>query len=292
MIRVATQDDLSALSVFVKSLTAMPDNQKRFFLKTVTFSPCIYIAVNDDVITGLAHVNDKVLNLHGKRLKVSYITHAYLDDDAYMGLIGLLEREDIVTLVQSNDSELMEALGFESVIESADSNFSPEFLPKGSVEGIVLNPSPQKLVHAYTNFTKHFTGFFERNQTYYETLQSVSGPYVNVVGFEHDHELVGYIIYELYDNNIVVRECCYQTSGQLVAMLAFAARGKHRIVVQTSIYEHLERIIPNLKKSKHKFMYAMIHDKPLFEQLFHIKIISAYSGFNAFGKALWNRDIL
>lgn len=292
MIRMATQADASALSVFVKSLSAMPDSQKRFFVKALGVSTCVYIALEDDAITGVAYVNMKVLNLHGKRLKVAYVTHAYLEDLAYIELIYLLERDNIVTLVQSDDEALMETLGFESVIERADSNFSPEFLPKGSVEGIVLNPSAEKLVHAYQNFTKHFTGFFERNATYYETLQVVLGSYVNVIGFEHDKELVGYLIYEIYDNNIVVKECCYQTSGQLVAMLAFASRGKHRVVVQTSIYEHVERVIPGLKKSKHKFIFAMIHDKALFEQLFHIKIISAYSGFNAFGKALWNRDIL
>lgn len=288
MIRKEIPEDLTQIMDIVKQSNHKFDG--RMFLSGVMHKPDIYVDVENDTVHGVAYVIEKVLNLHGKRIKVAYINASMMSEHALNRLVKILKRTDMITMIQATPGLALENLGFEPVVELAEYNLSTDYLPKLSIDGIVLNPEPFKLVDVYSNFMVHFNGYFERTENYFISAKKVLGSSGSIIGFEEDGKLVGYVVFESHENVVIVKECCYQKSGQLISMLAFVSRGKRRLVVHTSAFEHIERILPHAKKTKQTFMLASINDKELFEHLFHIKIISAYSAFNAFGKALWNRD--
>lgn len=288
MIRKQTPEDLVQIMDIIKKSNHKFDG--RIFLPDVIKSPDIYVDIENDNIEGLAYVSEKILNLHGKRIKIAYINASMMSEKSLARLVKILRRTDMITMIQATPEMSLENLGFEPVIEISQYNLSTDYLPKITVDGIVLNPEPHKLLEVYNNFMNHFNGYFERDVDYFKSIKKVLGSAGSIVGFEHDGELCGHVVFETHENVVIVKEACYQKSGHLLAMLAFASRGKRRLVLHTSAFEHLTRVLPHAKKSKETFMFASINDKELFEHLFHIKIISAYSAFNAFGKALWNRD--
>lgn len=289
MIRFAQKEDMFEVIESMKESHKKYDG--RLFLDGVMKNPNIYVLEENKTFEGASYVVDKILRLHDKRLKVSYITASSMNDDGLRKLQNYLSKQDIITLIQADNPEDLESLGFEPVIEVSEFNINVDTLPRLSVDGIVMDPNYEKLLKVYQSFTKHFTGYFERNVEYYNGVKRLLGARGGIIAYEENGNLVAYIIFESYENVVIVHEACYQTSGHLIKLLAFAGRGKRRMVIQTSSYEHLSKIFPQAKKTKHAFLMAYINDKTLFENLFHIKIISAYSGFNAFGKALWNRDI-
>ncbi|WP_166082457.1 hypothetical protein [Erysipelothrix anatis] len=251
-----------------------------------------FVFQNESSKMGHAVIMPKVLELHGKRLKASYIIDIEDEDETILEeLVAASSHEELVTLLQSSDARKYEAIGFEPVVEIMEYNIQASSLPELGVEGIVLDPVNQDLVSVYNRFTKHFTGYFIRDASSFEAmkkeLDSIRG---GIIGFSENGILVGYAIYENKGSFMKIRECIYEKSGHLLRMLSFLSRGKSRIILQTSVSEHINRLIPDAKRVKKHFLLARINDKQLFERLFHIKIISSYSGFNAFGKPLWNRD--
>lgn len=288
MIRKQTSEDLNQIMNIIKNSDHKFDG--RMFLPGVMESPQVYVDDEHGEIIGVAYVNEKILHLHGKRIKVAYINASMMNEKGLSRLTRILSKSDMITMIQSTSSVELEKMGYEPVIELSEYNISTDYLPKLSIDGIVLNPEPHKLHEVYENFTSHFNGYFERTPQYFIGIKKVLGSSGSIIGFEEGGKLVGYVVYEAHENVVIVKECCYQKSGHLLSMLSFVARGKRRVVIQTSSFEHLSRILPQAKRTKETFILASINDKTLFEHLFHIKIISAYSGFNAFGKALWNRD--
>lgn len=241
-------------------------------------------------------IDEKELVLHHKHLSVSYLHHGVHDSvEAMETLVEAIVEESaqkhLLTLVQSNDVELFESLGFETVVDMYRYNMNSSIVPEFGVDGIVLDPKSEELLSAYQNFSKHFDGYFERDIQYYDEmkqyLKSMGG---SIVGLTANGKLVGYLLFINYKTSIEVLECCYDKSGTLLKLLSFASRGKARIVMYCSVFEKIEKILPESRREKVPFILAKVNDQELFERLFHIKIISAYSAFNAFGKAIWNRD--
>lgn len=288
MIRKQNESDLQQIMDIIKN-----SNQKfdgRLFLQGVMQRPEVYVDVEGQSVRGVSYVTSKILNLHGKRVKVAYVNANLMSSKGLKNLLKMLARTDLITLIKATSLTELEELGFESVIENFEYNVNTDYLPKLSIDGIVLDPSDEKLLECYHSFTSHFTGFFERTADYFQSVRKVLGSSGGIVGFEESGKIVGYAIYETHESSVVIKECCYLKSGHLLSLLSFVSRGKRRLVLHTSNNEHLSRILPHAKKTKQTFLMASVNDKTLFEHLFHIKIISAYSGFNAFRKPLWNRD--
>lgn len=250
-----------------------------------------YISYLENQIHGFALVVPKVITLHDQRLKTSYITDVSLSKDEFDSLIHKVGQESLVTLLKTPDPVFYESCGFETIMENIEYNVNAIQLPQFSVEGIVLDPKEDALRRVYQSFTQHFNGYFERDADYFKQMKSeLQGKQGGIIGFSEEGVLSAYIAYETQGNAVYVREYCFMRSGQLMRLLSFVTRGKSRLILNASPFEQMQKLFPDVKKEKKHFLMARINNKKLFEKLYHIKIISAYSGFHAFGKALWNRD--
>lgn len=235
-------------------------------------------------------LSEKVLNLHDKKLQTTYISDKKGQDTFLLqSILDWKSKTDLFTLVKTSNPEFYEPFGFEMVISSQVFNMPSSIVPEFKVDGIVLDPKSEDLLEVYKTFTQHFTGYFDRNMASYDFMKS-SDKDTHFVGFSANKKITGYLRYKKYSSHVEILEACYDKSGTLLRMISYVSRGLSRIVLHTSSAEHLEKLFIGVKPQRLPFIMARVNDKALFERLYHIKIISAYSAFNAFGKPLFNRD--
>ncbi|CAM3735493.1 hypothetical protein ERUR111494_08935 [Erysipelothrix urinaevulpis] len=252
----------------------------------------------DGEILAVGSIRPKILSLHGNLLKTSIIqAPIYKDKDfgeaLFLEMLAESSRHDLVSLVYPRHDFDYSNYGFETVVEHYQYNIPVDSLPKMNVAGIVMEPEAKDLLAVYQRYTDHFTGYFERSVDEFEKLIKI---YRNlgggVLGFYGEGQLEGYAFYIRHQSFVEVSECCYDTSGTLLSLLSFLAKGMARLVFIASESEHIHRLLPDVKRVKVPFLLARVNDHELFERLFHIKIISAYSGFHAFGKPVFNRNLI
>lgn len=284
---------------------AFPDTQAHkldTYFKVYYKDEETFVLRNDgNEILGVASVRPKILKLNGKHLKVTYInrvtSHPQFQGQGHMkalmhGILDYFSETDLITLLRAYEPKMFEKYGFESVIQTAQYNISSNKLPRFSVEGIVPQPKSEGLVSVYEKFTQYFDGYFLRNVEDFDLIKkSVSNQNGGIVGLNKDGQLVGYCIYVSHGNYVEVIECAYDKSGTLLRLLSFVSKGKSRLIFHASEQENIAKVLPEATKTVQPFLLARINDKVLFERLFDVRILSAYSAFKAFGKPLFNRDL-
>lgn len=257
----------------------------------------MYFAVDNEIQTALCSRN-KVLSLHGNLLKTNLImgpvyTEVEFAKEMLENILYKSSQENLITFAYPNEAFDFHSFGFEPVIETYTYNISVDSIPKLGVSGIILQPDFKDLTSVYNSFTDHFTSYFVRDEKEFDTLtkiyKSLGG---GVIAYAEDQKVKGYAFYIRHQNYIEVKECCYDTSGTLVRMLSFLSKGVTRILLTVSESERIQKLFPNAKRRVNPFLLARINDHDLFERLYHIKIISAYSGIHAFGKPVFNRDFI
>lgn len=260
-----------------------------------------YVLRNEfDEILAFAQVRPKVLNLADKKLMVNYITNVFTrpkyQGQGYMKKLieGILEqssKENIMTMLRPYEPSVFRSHGFESVISLVEYTINSNSIPSFGTEGILLSPSPSDLLEVYSNFTQYFDGYFDRDVTYFEKLNRyVKANGGGIVALSSGEDKLGYCVYITHQTHVEVIECAYDMSGTLIKLLSFVARGKNRVTLVTSTSEKMHKLFPEAKRTSYPFMMARLHDKHLFERLFSVKVLSAYSAFNISSKPKFNRD--
>lgn len=261
----------------------------------------IFVLRNKDKeILALAHVMPKVIKLKDKHLKTLYVSHVMtrreFQGQGYMKELmqrinDLAKKEHILTVLRPYEPSVFRSLGYENVIANAEYSIATKNIPQLNIDGIILTPKPKDLLSVYEAFTHYFDGYFKRDESYFEKmLRYVRHQKGSIIGLKENDVLVGYCIYIPYSNHVEVIECAYDTSGTLVKLLSFISRGKHRVHLTASTSEKIQKLFPQATKSTQPFLMAKINDQQLFERLYGLKIISAYSAFNVSAKPLFNRD--
>lgn len=287
----------AALKIFENALEAKRSQagvssvrtlQEQVFFNYYFDSNQAYLGTSGTVL----QVNRKVLNLHDKKLRVSYI-HPIINYNIneMKEIIDTCSQRDLITMIYSEKDPALEALGFEAVIEQQVANIPSQLLPEFNVQGIVLDPTLEQLKQVFDTYSSHFTGYFQRSIEDFQNIRRDTH-YLKgkIVGFSDGEKLKGYIRSIHHGSYVEVLECCYDTSGTLLRLLSFVSKGTVRIIYHTNISEKIYKILPDIKVDTKVVMLARINDKELFERLFHIKIISSYSAFNAFSKPVLNHD--
>lgn len=256
-----------------------------------------YFEVDGEILSSCASRN-KVLSLHGSHLQSNLILGPIFTDIDFAKSIfeeelKISSQNNLITFAYPNSNFEYKEYGFETVVEHFQYNIPVSSLPTLGVSGIILEPDYEDLLKVYKSFSDYFTGYFVRTLEEFETLckmyKSLGG---GVITYVKNQEVLGYAFYVRHRTFVEITEVCYNDSGTLLRLLSFLSRGVSRIMMIASESERIQKILPDVKRTKHPFLLARINDPVLFERLFHIKIISAYSGFHAFGKPVFNRNFM
>lgn len=292
MIRIAVPEDYEDILRILKENHEESLSVDGYMRNVFDLGSC-WIHDTDDSLQGIVHVRERVLSLHDKNLRVSCLFPIQYDEALLQAVLDETGKTDLITLIQSAETQKYEALGFEPVIEHYEYNIDASEIPDFKIEGIILEPDTELCLEVYRDFTRHFTGFYHRSLEDFETMRRlVKRQGGAIIGLVQEQRFVGYAVYYKRGSIVEVVECFYDRSGTLLQLLSFVSKGVNRIRFVASISEKISRILPDVKRHKETFLLARINDQALFERLFHIKIISAYSGFHAFGKPTLNRDYI
>lgn len=259
-----------------------------------------YVYRKDGEIVVSGQIRSKILSLHDKNIRVSYIV-GLLTAPKYQGqghmkrfmkeVLNQVSQKDLITVLMAYEPKVYDSLGFETVIETYEYNINTQWIYDFGVEGITLSPNSSDLLEVYKKFTKYFTGYFVRTENDFELMKKdIKAQGGGIIGLLENQKLVGYCVYTQHASYVEVQECCYDKSGTLLRLLSFVTKGKSRLVLRATTAEKIRKLFPNARRTKQPFMLARINDQELFERLYHLRILSAYSAFHAFGKPLFNRD--
>lgn len=256
-----------------------------------------FIEIDEQILSSCAS-RSKVLSLHGNHLQSNLILGPIYTDLDFAKTIFEEElkrssQNNLISFVYPSPNFDYSDYGFETVVEHYQYNIPISSLPNLGVSGIVLDPSSEDLMKVYSSFTDFFTGYFVRTVEEFKNLstmyKSLGG---GAIAYVENQEILGYAFYVRHQTFVEVTEVCYNNSGTLLRLLGFLSKGMSRIMMMASESERIQKILPDVKRTKHPFLLARINDRELFERLYHIKIISAYSGFHAFGKPVFNRNFM
>lgn len=268
-----------------------------YFNREISNEEHRYVDVDGEILA-LCSSKEKILSLHGNLLKSTVIRGPIYTDKDFADALFQEElersaRTSLITFAYPRSDFQYEDYGFETVVEHYQYNIAVDSLPQLSVSGIVMDVNSEDLLKAYDSFTDYFTGYFKRSVEEFEELSKIyKGLGGGVIAYYENREIAGYAFYIRHQSFVEISECVYNTSGSLFRLLSFLSKGVSRIVLIASESERIHKILPDAKRNKFPFLLARINDKDLFERLYHIKIISAYSGFHAFGKPVFNRNLI
>ena len=250
----------------------------------------VFIMETQDRIVGFYVAAQYDLSLHKRWVKVAYM-HSIHGSDAVKEVLHThfeseYAKHNLVALTKHG------LLDYDPVVFEHRYNIQPSVLLHMNVDGIVVEPSLEACVTLSTEFFSHFTGYFKRDLEYMERLKKrVRAEGLQWVGIVEDDALMGYIIFKPRGSWIEVFECLYLKSSALMKLLSYATRQGGRLVLSLSPQEQLQKVLPDVIFEKITTMDAKILQPELFERLYRVKIVSAVSGFYAFGMPVFNREL-
>ena len=217
------QDKAEIYELWKQSYPNQNRNYLNFYFKNIfDKGRCIALEQDQRIISSL-QLNEHILRLRDKQLKISYILGvSTLPDYRRRGhMRRLMEsaldeagHNHLVTLIRGFYPKLYEQFGFETVYERKLYTVPRECLHKVSLTNISYAAEPQELLQAYQNFTKHFDGCYVRDREYYVLLQNeiVVTQKQMVVYQNRQGEVCGYLIFHKKKQEIHVEAAIYLES--------------------------------------------------------------------------------
>jgi len=259
-----------------------------------------WILRDEDMIVSTLQVHKHDMMLMGKRIRISYIvgvvTHPLYRNKGFMrkllnGVIEILERTDLVTVLQGYTPEIYEPFGFEKVYRRRKYSLDKSMIPLLSAQGITYTADVSEMSALYREFTQHFTGYMLRNEAHFtKAISEIKAMDGKVIYYREGGVLKGYCVFYVHDTHIEIDEMIYLDSVGLLKMMSTLCNSKDRIILYLSQSEDLARILPKAVYSWQEYMSVRINDLALFNQCFGTRVTNAKEGFNSVNKPLWIHD--
>ncbi len=301
MIRQALPDEKALIYSMWKDAFSFDDNGSiDHYFQAYYRDHQSYVLIESGVIVCSLQTREKKMELHGKVIRVNYIvgivTLAEHRHKGYMRqlLDAVLEESRhhyLITVLQAYEPRIYEPFGFENVMDVKETTLEGTDLAFRNSVGVSMNIKAADLKQCYDRFTRYFTGYFKRSEEEFKTL--VEGFYAEggeVIGYLKDNVLEGYAFISKHEQVTRYDELCYMSSDALLRLASFGLQQSKQVILVTSPQEKIKRVFPHAVSKKRPFMMARINNPVLFESLYHVRIISAYSAFRASPLPLFNRD--
>lgn len=260
---------------------------------------CYLLKEGESILSSL-HVHRHTMVLHGKRISASYIVGVLTPMEyrrkGYMKhlmdeVLDMLSHQDLVTVLQGYNPELYEPFGFEKIYRRKKIMVDNTMIPVLSSQGISYTVDPKEFQSFYREFTKHFTGYFLREQGYYEKrfgeLKAEGG---KVLVLKEDGVVKGYCMFSIQPKSIDIDEILYVDALSCLKMISTLLNGKEKVFLHVSEHEELTRILPGSSANLEEYMSVRINDFDLFNKLYDTRVSSARQAMALSGKPLWIHD--
>ncbi|MBN2849068.1 MAG: GNAT family N-acetyltransferase [Erysipelotrichaceae bacterium] len=260
---------------------------------------CYLLKENDSILCSL-QVHRHTMNLHGKRVSVSYIVGVLTPPEhrrkGYMKrlmdeVLDMLSHQDLITVLQAYNPSLYEPFGFARVYKRKRIWVDKSMVPSLSSQGISYNADPGELTAFYKEFTKHFDGWFVREGDYYEKrFAELRAEGASILTLKEDGVLKGYCMFSINGRHADIQEILYLDTLSLLKMISALLMGKEKVVLHVSQHENLTRVLPGSTESEEDYMSVRINDYDLFNKLFDTRVNSPLQAMTMGQKPLWISD--
>ncbi len=298
IVNATVQDKLQIYELWKK---AFAENDRGyidyFFGELFAQSDTLIYKENGKVFSTLTRRKNDIM-LNGRVLKASFFLGVATETE-YQGR-GMMhelmkealkdaERQELITLIQSEEPLLYASFGFETVYRRKKYVIEKNQVQKCSLRGVSAAVTDKELMTAYAEFVNHFDGFMIRDEKYFTRLRKeIAAQKGQIVAYYNsDKQIEGYAI--LYPGNgyILMHEIVYKSSTALIKLLNVAFRMNERIVLTTSEAEQIEKVIPELEAEKIEFMMARVNDYELFNRFYGKNVKSVQEAFRLSQKPLY-----
>lgn len=299
MIRETCKDDKQDVYTLWKQ--AYPNqnrNYLNFYFKNIfDKGTCIVIEQDNRIVSSL-QMNEHVLRLHGKHLKMGYLLGvSTLPDYRRRGHMKQLmecaldeaSHNHLITLIEAFNPKLYEQFGFVTIYYHKFYTIHRDTFLKISTAKVSYSADAQELLRAYQNFVIHFDGYYVRDIEYYQVLlnELVVHQKQMVVYRNHNREVCGYLIYQNKKSEILVEEAVYLESIALMRMLKAALGKAEEITIKVSQNEMLEKLFPMVIPKKQPAIMARINNISLFNKLYNKEVKTTREAFSFGKRPLW-----
>lgn len=299
MIRETKKEDKQDVyTLWKQAYPSQNRNYLNFYFKNIFDKGTCFIIEQDNRIVSSLQMNEHVLHLHGKQLKIGYLLGvSTLPDYRRRGHMKKLmecaldeaSHNYLITFIQAFNPKLYEQFGFETLYYHKYYTLHKDTLQKISTTKVSYSADASELLHAYQNFIKHFDGYYVRDSMYYTLLlnELVVNQKQMVVYRDRNKEVTGYLVYQNKKDEIFVEEAVYTESVALMRMLKAALGKAEEITIQVSQSEKLEKIFPMVIPKKQPAMMARVNHIELFNKLYNVGAKTTKEAIFGTKKPLW-----
>ena len=257
-----------------------------------------HFVLDEGNIKALASVFKGDYHIGGKLLKGSYI--AYLDtleeeeakSKLLKELLSVLCHQDLLTFIKPDDLKLYSEYDFKVAYRNRRYYFSSQGFGFSDVSQIKDVDDPKKLRYLYNRFSKLFSGYRQKDESYFKGLLTelpLIDHQIKIV-YDSNHNPKGYFIYEVLRQMLVIHECVYLDTRTLNKILSYALSIKDNVVLTLSEYEKIEKVYEGIAYDLSDYMMVRINDYALFNTLYDVKVADPKSALTIGNKPLFLKE--
>lgn len=219
----------------------------------------------------LSYVNRSLhpIKLNGKNIQISILKNFIYDSKDH--LVELLKEvedhlnhQELITLIDDKDN-LFDLPYYET---SKLFEFKGVNLSLNSRTHLTEIVEPSELLECYGSFVKRFNGFELRDLGYFnEKIKENVATSSRYLVFKEDNKVYGYAL--VYRN--IVKELVYFKKEVIDEVLTYLFVNHDNVLINTSIYEALDKIYDCKFQTIHKYKYQ-INNLDLLNKLFNLDI--------------------
>ena len=200
------------------------------------------------------------------------------------------EREEVITLIQAYDPNMYRPFGFHMEYYRNRTTYHRSQIPVYSDLKVDETVSAKELAEVYKKFTNRFTGYYIRDEKYFENLKKeIQAEGGTIVAYRNRETNVveGYMIYYLEKFICDIKEIVYLNSWAFLAMMGYGATTRLKVCVHTSDSEQILKLLPGGDVQTYPFCMARINDFAVYNICFHKMVQNVDEAFMCGKKPLF-----
>lgn len=159
--------------------------------------------------------------------------------------LDFLERQDLVTILQAYNPDIYLKYGFEPYYYEKEVLIDICNLELEDYSSVRLDIRNHDFLKLYNLFTKHFSGYRDRDYQYYlrKQNQNQSCSVRTAVVVDKNDSLLGYMYFKVEKEVVVVEEIIYSNAKVYRQLISYLAVHNRLVKVYVSIAEAVEKLL-------------------------------------------------
>lgn len=281
-----------------KSILNMDKKQIDAWMKNQFDASCMYIHIDDEIVTSCLQMQKKVLKYKNQKCTVSAYTMACtLPDYRQRGYFSELldaalnqsANNDLLSMVYTTFPKLFESRSFSPISKTYNYWISPNYCDKGNDRNIKTYSPSMDLYSIYQSFLNYFDGTIQHTEDEFEQLiQYHLNSGKKIVVMTKNDEITGFAIYKVINLNVQIDTIVYLNSQAIIDVFKYFGYRYFGISFTISEYERFDKILNIDFPRTNGTVMARCNNYKLFSKWCGNDVRNASQIFDALDIPSWN----